>query len=342
MINNRWILAPLSWLYGLGVYVRHTLYDEHILPSFTVPVPTIGVGNLAVGGTGKTPHTEWLIRLLADRYRIAVLSRGYGRKTHGFILADEHSTAETIGDEPMQIHRKFPDIPVAVCENRVKGVRQLMRLIPDLQVVLLDDALQHRGLRCGFHILLTAANNVYDDDHLLPWGSLRDLKQRSLAAQTVIVTKCPSTMRPIDKRVIDNRLHLPTFQKLYFSRMVYEDVAITGNNPLAISGIAHPQEFFDHVRSIFPKAECIAYRDHHRFTRADQKAILAAADKHDCVLTTEKDYERLQLTPLPEALGDKLQVLPIRVDLGTDAPNLERQVVTYINETLRHNKNAKT
>ena len=340
MANLRWLLAPFSWLYGLGVYVRHSLYDEHILPSFSVSVPTIGIGNLAVGGTGKTPHTEWLVSQLMTRYRVAVLSRGYGRKTHGFLLADEHANAQTIGDEPMQIHRKFPDIPVAVCENRVRGVKQLMRQVPDIEVVILDDALQHRALRCGMYILLTAADNLYITDHLLPWGRLRDLQHRSLAAQAVVITKCPDSMRPIDKRVIDNRLHLPTYQKLYFSHTVFPKIETAATKPLAISGIARPDEFFDQVRRQFPKAECMAYRDHHRFTRRDQQAILAAAAKHDCVLTTEKDYERLLLTDIPAQLGDKLQVIPIAVDLRTDAPNLLRQVTYYIDETLRHNKNT--
>ena len=329
------MLAPFSWLYGLVLHLRHTLYDDHLLPSHSVSVPTVCVGNLTVGGTGKTPHTEWLVRQLSTRYKVAVLSRGYGRRTRGFVLADQNSTARTIGDEPMQIHRKFPDVPVAVCADRVKGVKQLQRMVPDLQVVILDDAFQHRSIKCGFNILLTAQNNLYIDDRLLPYGTLRDIKHRSLAAQAVIVTKCPETFKPIDKRVIDNRLHLAAFQQLYFSKTVYETALDGIQKPLVVSGIANPTELFEHVRQTCPKAELLAFGDHHRFTKRNIRRIIEAAQKHDCVLTTEKDYERLLLTSLPEQLGDKLQVVRISVNLGTDADSLKEQLFAYINETLR-------
>lgn len=334
-------MAPFSWLYGLVLHLRHTLYDDHLLPSHSVSVPTICVGNLAVGGTGKTPHTEWLVRHLGKHYKLAVLSRGYGRRTHGFILADHNSTARTIGDEPMQIHRKFPDVPVAVCADRVKGIRQLQRMVPDLQLVILDDALQHRSIKCGFNILLTAQNNLYIDDRLLPYGTLRDIKHRSHAAHAVIVTKCPEIFKPIDKRVIDNRLHLATFQQLYFSKMVYETALDSTQKPLVVSGIANPEEFFEHVKKTCPKAELLAFGDHHRFTKRDIARIEKAAAKHDIVLTTEKDYERLQLTTLPERLGAKLQVVPIHVKID-ETHVLEKQLTTYIDEALRNSgKSAK-
>ncbi|MGN1247581.1 MAG: tetraacyldisaccharide 4'-kinase, partial [Paludibacteraceae bacterium] len=180
----RTLLAPISWLYGLVLAIRHTLYDNHLLPSHEADIPTICVGNLAVGGTGKTPHVEYLIRLLSPRYKVAVLSRGYKRKTRGFVLADEHASASTIGDEAMQIHSKFPHVAVAVCEDRVRGVRMLKKQVEGLQVVILDDAYQHRAIRCGYYILLTPYNQLYIDDHLLPWGRLRDLKARALKANS--------------------------------------------------------------------------------------------------------------------------------------------------------------
>ena len=184
------VSIPLSWLYTFGVAVRHMLFDKHLLPSFTVQVPTICVGNLAVGGTGKTPMVEYLLQLLLDKgYHPAVLSRGYKRKTHGFRLADSGATVETIGDEAMQLHRKFPEVPVAVCENRVRGIKQLQRQLTNLDVVVLDDAMQHRSLRCGFTILLTPYDHLYIDDHMLPWGTLRDLPSRALTADAVVVTK---------------------------------------------------------------------------------------------------------------------------------------------------------
>ena len=314
-MRHRWILAPLSVLYGLCLRIRHWLYDKAILPSHTTSVPTICVGNLAVGGTGKTPHTEYLIRMLSKQYTVAVLSRGYKRKTHGFVLADETSTAATIGDEPMQIHRKFPNVPVAVCANRLHGIKQLQKIVPHLQVVILDDALQHRALQCTHTILLTAADNLYVEDHLLPWGYLRDLPYRSLSAQTVIVTKCPQNMKPIDKRVIHNKLHLAPFQNLYFSHIEYEPIAEDIKHPLLVCGIANPQPLIDHIRKQCKRAQVMTFADHHHFTDKDIPRIMQAAEHCDCVLTTEKDYERLLLTRLPEALGSKLQSIPIRVEL---------------------------
>lgn len=328
--SNNPILAPLSWLYGIGLYIRHKLYDDHLLPTHTVSVPTICVGNLAVGGTGKTPHVEYLVAMLEGRYKVAVLSRGYGRKTHGFLMADDKSTAATLGDEPMQIHRRFPEVTVAVCESRIRGIRQLQRMVPGLQVVILDDAFQHRSLKCGLNILLTTADNLFVNDHLLPWGRLRDLKQRSLAAQAVIVTKCPEKMKPIDKRVIDTTLHLPAFQHLYFSRMRYEALP-EAKKPLVISGIANPQYFFEHIKATYPKATCVAFADHHRFTPRDEARINELAKTHDVVFTTAKDYERLLMTNLELPIS----VIPVRVDLDVDTKAFEKQVVDYINETLR-------
>ena len=335
-MSYRWILAPLSVLYWIPLRIRHWLYDKALLPSMSVPIPTICVGNLAVGGTGKTPHTEYLIRLLSKQYTVAVLSRGYKRKTHGFVLADQNSTASTIGDESMQIHRKFPDIAVAVCESRVHGVNQLRKLKPEVQVIILDDAMQHRALQCGHTILLTAHDNLYIDDHLLPWGWLRDWKQRSLAAQTVIITKCPDTMRPIDKRVIDNRLHLPAYQQLYFSHIVYEPLPEGITHPLLICGIANPDSLIAHIRKSCKKVEIMTFPDHHRFSKADQQRMLSVSQKCDCVLTTEKDYERLLLTDIPNILADKLRVVPISVQLGKEEEAFQRQILSYVSRTLKH------
>jgi len=338
------IFAPLSALYGLALYIRHTLYDDHLLPSHTVSVPTICVGNLAVGGTGKTPHVEYLVAMLAPRYKVAVLSRGYGRKTHGFLLADDKADAMTIGDEPMQIHRHFPEVTVAVCENRVRGIRQLQRMVPGLQVVILDDAFQHRSLQCGLNILLTTADNLYVNDHLLPWGSLRDLKQRSLAAHAVIVTKCPENIKPIDKRVIDSTLHLPAFQQLYFSRMKYSTPLPVGEyqSPLVLSAVANPHYFFNHVKATYPDATCLAFPDHHRFNLRDQARIIELSKSHDAIFTTAKDYERLLLTHNPLILEHNLVVIGVGVDLDVDTEPFERQVIYYINENLRHNQKHET
>ncbi|MGN0234712.1 MAG: tetraacyldisaccharide 4'-kinase [Paludibacteraceae bacterium] len=332
----RTLLAPFSWLYGLGLAIRHTLYDNRLLPSHEVKVPTICVGNLAVGGTGKTPHVEYLIRLLAPRYTVAVLSRGYKRKTRGFVLADGRATASTIGDEAMQIHGKFPRVAVAACEDRVRGVKELLKRVEGLQVVILDDAFQHRAIRCGYYILLTPYNQLYIHDHLLPWGRLRDLKTRALKANTVIVTQCPPDAQPIDFRVIDNQLHLPTYQHLFFSQVHYAEGDIReGRRVLVLTGIAQPEYLMAYIRKRYPDARLMAFPDHHRFSKKDVARILSEAQQYDTVLTTEKDYQRLAETPIPEQLGNRLQPLPIEVQLrGDKNKDFDREILNYVKQNL--------
>ena len=332
------VTIPLSWLYGLGVYVRHALYDNHLLPSVTVSVPTICVGNLAAGGTGKTPHVEYIVRLLIRHgYHVAVLSRGYKRKTRGFILADETATARTIGDEAMQLHRKFPEVAVAVCENRVHGVKMLQSRVARTDVIVLDDAMQHRPLRCGLNILLTPYSPLYIEDHMLPWGRLRDLPSRALKADMIVVTKCPEGMQPIDMRVVDNKLHLPTYQHLYFSGMQYGELRAEGN-PLIVCGIAEPAYLTEHVRQLYPHADVMTYKDHHAYSKRDVEAIIARADKYDFVLTTEKDAKRLRLTSLEQQLnarGKQLIVLPIAVKMIYDGEHFDTQILNYMRENRR-------
>lgn len=254
----------------------------------------------------------------------------------GFLLVDAQSTARTIGDEAMQIHTKFPDIPVAVCENRVHGVRQLQKRIEGLQVVILDDAYQHRALRCGFYILLTPYDRLYIDDHLLPWGRLRDTVNQSQRANAVIVTKCPPDLRPIDRRVIVNRLGLSSFQHVYFTQLDYQQPQQAGC-PLVVTGIAQTDYMMQYVRSLYPKAELLAFSDHHAFSPADIERIAKRAEAFDFVLTTEKDYQRLLLTDLPARLGDRLQVLPIRVAWQENLNVFDAQVRAYLHEALRKN-----
>lgn len=332
------VYIPLSWLYTLGVAIRHKLFDHRLLPSFSADAVTICVGNIAVGGTGKTPMTAYIVQLLLSHgYHPAILSRGYKRSTHGFVLADSFSTVETIGDEAMQLHRAFPEVPIAVCESRVRGVRQLKRQVKQLDVVVLDDAMQHRSIRCGFTVLLTPYDNLYIDDHMLPWGTLRDLPSRALKADAVVVSKCPDTIRPIDMRVVDNRLHLPTYQQLHFTTIRYAPLEQEGT-PLVLCGIAQPQYMFDYVRTKYPGAQLLAYPDHHHYTPRDIEAIIAAARHYDFVLTTEKDIQRLRTTPLVERLaaqGKRLIALPITVQFCTSKENFDRQILNYVHENIR-------
>lgn len=332
------VYIPLSWLYTLGVAIRHLLYDQRLLPSVSVNIPTICVGNIAVGGTGKTPMTEYIVRLLLQNgFRPAILSRGYKRKTHGFVLVDASSTALTIGDEAMQLHRAFPDVPMAVCESRVWGVRQLQRRVEGLDVVVLDDAFQHRAIRCGRYILLTPYDRLYIDDHMLPWGTLRDLPRRALKADIVVVTKCPTDMQPIDMRVVDNRLHLPPYQTLYFAGLDYPPMEQEGT-PLVVCGIAQPKYMMDYVLSRYPAAELMAFSDHHDYSDADIEAILTRAADFDFVLTTEKDLQRLRVTPLAERLHaarKRFIALPVRTFFLTDHAAFDRQIITYVSENCR-------
>ena len=329
------LLIPFSWLYALVLKIRHGLFDKHLLPSHRVDIPTICVGNIAVGGTGKTPMTAYIVHLLQTHgYHPAILSRGYKRKTRGFVMADANATVDSIGDEMMQLHQAFPDIPKAVCESRVYGIRQLVRHVPGLDVIVLDDAMQHRALRCGLTILLTPYDRLYIDDHLLPWGTLRDLPSRALAADMVVVTKCPDTMQPIDMRVIDNKLHLPTFQHLHFTGISYAPIKQQGT-PLVLCGIAQPHYLMDYLLRLYPHAELLAFPDHHRYTAKDIETIVEKARHFDFVLTTEKDMQRLQTTDLIQQLttNDKqLIALPIRTRFFTPQEQFDKQIVDFVRE----------
>ena len=335
MVLRTLICIPLSWLYALVIGIRHLLFDQRLLPSFSVRVPTICVGNIAVGGTGKTPMTAYIVQLLlAHGYHPAILSRGYKRSTRGFVMADANSTVQSIGDEMMQLHRAFPEVPIAVCENRVRGVKQLERQVEQLDVVVLDDAMQHRAIRCGFTVLLTPYDHLYIDDHMLPWGTLRDLPSRSLKADAIVVTKCPDTIRPIDMRVVENRLHLPTYQQLHFAGIEYAPMEQEGT-PLVLCGIAQPQYMIDHIRTLYPQAELMAFPDHHQYTPQDIEAIMAKARQFDFVLTTEKDIQRLRTTTLVEQLSaqqKRLIALPIRVRFYAPKEAFDRQILTYVHE----------
>ena len=326
-----YLLAPISWIYGFVVWLRNLLYDDHILHSTRVSIPTICVGNLAVGGTGKTPMAEYLIALLSPTYKVALLSRGYGRKTKGFRLANEQDTAQTIGDEPMQIHTHFPDIPVAVCEDRVKGVRRLQQLYPDLQCVILDDAYQHRKLRCGFYVLLTPYDRLYTNDHMLPWGRLRDLPNQSHRANVVVVTKCPEHMQPIERRIVSNNLQLASYQHLFYSSIGYAPIAVD-STPLLVTGIANPMPLLHHMQQQFPDTELFAFPDHHVFTNQDIIRIKEKAEHYEHIVTTEKDYMRLLQTSLIHELGDKLHVVRIQTNLGIDQDTFNREVLLYVSE----------
>lgn len=320
----------MSWLYAAVVWVRNLLYDEHILPSHKPKIATICVGNLAVGGTGKTPHTEYIIALLMGQgYKVGVLSRGYKRQTKGFVLADDTATAETIGDEPRQMQLRFPGLVVAVSESRVQGLKKLKKVVPDLDIVVLDDAFQHRQVRCGLNILLTPADRLYVHDHFLPYGRLRDMVSSSLRADVIVVTKCPPTLKPIDKRVILNHLHPVVSQQVVFSSVVYPDEL--PEKAYLLTGIAQPSYLLAHLGGRV--VDKLLYDDHHRYTEEDIAFVAERFHGNYPILTTEKDYVKLVDAGLLE--NDLLRrVIPIRIttSFGEDKELFDTAVTRYARE----------
>ena len=294
----RFLLLPFAILYGLGVRLRHFLYDRGWLSSKRYPFPILCVGNLAVGGTGKTPMVEYLVRLLGQE-QVAILSRGYRRKTKGFVLADDSATAMTLGDEPYQYYRKFPRATVAVCESRQEGIERLLEN-PHFKYIILDDAFQHRKVQAETNLLLTSYNKLYTQDFLLPVGSLRDIRSRARKAQIIIVTKCPELTQAEQEKIIQQLKPLPS-QKVYFTSIVYSDRVYSHEDSQAlkdfiatpftlVTGIANPTPLVDFLEKQGASFEHLAYSDHHHFSNRELEFLR----QKERILTTEKDYVRLE------------------------------------------------
>ena len=294
----RFLLLPFAILYGLGVRLRHFLYDRGWLSSKRYPFPILCVGNLAVGGTGKTPMVEYLVRLLGQE-QVAILSRGYRRKTRGFVLADDSATAMTLGDEPYQYHRKFPRATVAVCESRQEGIERLLEN-PHFKYIILDDAFQHRKVQAGTNLLLTSYDKLYTQDFLLPVGSLRDIRSRARKAQIIIVTKCPELTQTEQEKIIQQLKPLPS-QKVYFTTIAYSDRVYSHEDSQAlkdfiatpftlVTGIANPTPLVDFLEKQGASFEHLAYSDHHHFSNRELEFLR----QKERILTTEKDYVRLE------------------------------------------------
>lgn len=335
-----WLLTPLSWIYGWITGIRNWMFDHNMLPQEEYDVPVVSVGNITVGGTGKTPHVEYIVGKLSIDYKIAVLSRGYKRKTKGFILANNRSTPESIGDEPLQIYQKYGSlIKVAVCENRRKGITELMRLYPDLQLIVLDDAFQHRYVKPKVSVMLMDVDRPVYDDKLLPLGRLRESAHAINRADMVIVTKCPLNMQPIDYRLLTKKLDLMTFQKLYFSRYAYGSLlpVFPDSDPytaslgmlsrrdtvMLVTGIANPRSFVRHFRDYPFKIKICHFPDHHNFTREDimnlKEKFIKMPGERKLILTTEKDAVRLQFNPyFPNELKKLTYYMPISVRMVTE------------------------
>lgn len=333
----RKILFPFSLLYGLITAIRNFLFDIGILKSFAFDVPTIVVGNLSVGGTGKSPQIEYLIRLLSPKYHVATLSRGYKRKTEGFILADGSATASTLGDEPYQFFSKFQSIQVAVDANRKNGIEQLLSQKRKPEIILLDDAYQHRKVRAGLYILLTTYNDLYCDDFVLPTGNLREFRSGAKRAKIVIVTKCPENLSSQEQAKIKAKLALNKEQELYFSYIKYDDFVFSANQKIAretirtqqkvlIAGIAKPDSFFDFLKE--ENDICLSFPDHHDFSADDILQIRNKAG-NKLIVATEKDYVRLK-NSLPE---EQLFYLPIQSSFLNQGANFNKTICDYVGES---------
>lgn len=356
-IRKHRILTPLALIYRMGIEVRNKFFDWKILPSEEFDIPVISVGNLTVGGTGKTPHTEYLIRLLKDKFKVALLSRGYKRKSKGFILATANSSAKDIGDEPYQIKTKYPNIHVAVDANRRQGIRNLCdrEESKDVEVILLDDAFQHRYVTPGVNIVLMDFNRPIYEDALMPIGMLREPASSLHRAHIIIVTKCPEDIKPINFRIVTKNLDLRPYQLLFFTSLSYGDMHAfktpnkyralsslsNSTHILLVTGIASAAPLLEKLREHSEHIIHIEYNDHHNFTHSELQHIstayegIEASDK--LIITTEKDAARLRACPISEVMASNLYILPIEVKfLQAQQQSFDKHIIDYVNKNSRN------
>lgn len=352
---NEWLL-PFSWLYGIGIRLRNRLFDIGVLKSRSFDIPVISVGNITVGGSGKTPHVEYLVRLLKDNTKVAVLSRGYKRKSKGYVLATKDTPTSEIGDESFQIKKKYPNIHVAVDKDRCHGIDKLIgsAATNDTDVILLDDAYQHRYVKPGINILLVDYHRLITYDKLLPAGRLREPKEGKARADIVIVTKCPLDMKPMDFRVLIKTMNLRPYQSLYFTTLKYgslkplycgKDIEleeITENhNILLLTGIASPKQMIIDLKPYTEKIFPMSFRDHHRFTQKDIRKLnerFATMPEPKIIITTEKDATRLfGMDGLSDDVRHNIFALPIEVEFMLDKQDIfNKKIINYVRKNSRN------
>ncbi len=356
--KNPW-LVPLSWIYGMVTWCRNCLFDWGLLESRQYPIPVVSVGNITVGGTGKTPHIEYLVRLLSPHYRVAVLSRGYKRKSSGYVLATEDTPMEQIGDEPWQMKQKFEGVYVAVDANRRRGIERLMNdaETSDVEVILLDDAFQHRYVKPGLNILLTDYHRLITQDSLMPAGRLRESAQGKDRASMVVVTKCPADISPMQYRIVSEALRLRPYQHLFFSTVRYgrlvnlathEMCAISDrrdHNVLLLTGIGCPEQMEMDMQEHFASVQSMEFADHHYYTSDDVQALAEALERLPqprMVVTTEKDVTKLiDMDSLPTGLAQHIWVLPIGVRILQEKETLfNNKVISYVRKDLTNSRVA--
>jgi tetraacyldisaccharide 4'-kinase len=359
MKYNNILLYPVSLLYGVITYFRNFLYDAGILSSKEFSFPVICVGNLTVGGTGKTPHTEYLAELLGKDFKVATLSRGYKRETTDFRVASSEATVTEIGDEPVQISRKFPDILVTVDRDRVHGVQKILDDYPETQVIILDDGFQHRKIIPGFSILLSDYSRLFYKDYLLPFGKLRESKENMRRADIILITKTPERLSPIERRIIVKEIDKSDYQNLYFTSYRYKPPVpvFEGKEELIIdktefahcgivlvTGIANPTPVLDYLEKSYKEIIHLSFPDHHNYNEKDLLSISSAykslKSEKRYLFTTEKDAVRFrEFTNIAEPIRSALYYIPIGIYfLNEDQEEFDNLILEYVRTNSRNNR----
>ncbi len=346
-------LYPISAIYGLIISIRNFLYDYKIFQSTEFEIPVISIGNITVGGTGKTPHTEYLVELLRKQFTVTTISRGYKRKTKGYQEVEVNSLASAIGDEPLQIKSKFPDIQVIVDEKRVHAIKKIQvqepAQLPD--IILLDDAFQHRSVSAGINILLIDFNRPIDKDQLMPVGRLRESKWQMRRANVIIYTKCPQEISPITRRIIMKDVNLRPYQNLFFTTMVYQQLtpvfpdeaiptpklASDKFSVLLVTGIANPEHLLKYLSNFSENITSLKFADHHNFNAANihqiEQKFAGIEAENKIIITTEKDSMRLKDMDLSPSLKANLFYIPLKIKfLDSEGKNFDEKIVTYVRE----------
>jgi tetraacyldisaccharide 4'-kinase len=354
----RVLLAPFALIYQIIIGIRNFMYDYKLLKVHEFEIPIISIGNISVGGTGKTPHTELLIEMLLEKnYNIAVLSRGYKRKTSGYLEVQIDDDFKSVGDEPLQIKNKFPNVIVAVHENRVKGIQKLMNDYSELNVIILDDAFQHRKVKPGLSILMNDYNHSFVHDHILPFGRLRESHSSSHRAHIIFVSKCPFDMKPIERRIMLKEMDVMPYQHLFFSSIEYlKPKSLFGNkdmglddlkkyNVLAVTGVAKSKMFYKELTALCKSVIHLKYPDHYSFKKKDFKKIKEDFDNLEspkCIIVTEKDAMRLKAyDAFLESIGEFIYYIPIKVYLlcsEEEKQQFDNQIYSYVKNNKRYSK----
>lgn len=327
----RFLLFPFGLIYWLVTRLRNFFYDKGFFSSYKAPIKVIAVGNLSVGGTGKTPQIEYLIRLLSENYKTAVLSRGYKRSSKGFVLADQNTNVQELGDEPFQFFLKFKNINIAVDANRENGIKNLLKLEHSPEVILLDDAFQHRKVTADVYVLLTTYADLYSDDFILPVGNLRESRIGAKRAKAIVVTKCPSVISEAEKQKIIEKLNPSKHQQVFFTTIKYDEYVyavdskhkvteIQSTAKVLLAGIAKPQPFFDFLKN--QQDVLLKYPDHHNFSD-DEIASIKSKANGKIIVTTEKDYVRIR----EKFDKNQLFYLPIKTSFLADRAAFDELIV---------------